>query len=134
MLFMYQDRRLMQLRRGIIIRRSGFAGRYAAFWEKVWMNYSGRKMKKTKNNLDEMQEKSLLHVEKNCFWGLYWLLFASMFLQLLFTGGGSGHSASDCELLCGSLWILRRRSGKVTEAKIFTIEFAHYWNGAKSNV
>ena len=44
-------------------------------------------MKKMKNNLDEMQEQNLLHVEKNCFWGLYWMLFAAMFLQI-FTGGG----------------------------------------------
>lgn len=51
-------------------------------------------MKKMKNNLDEMQEQKMLHVEKHCFWGLYWMLFAAMFLQI-FTGGGIREIAGE---------------------------------------
>lgn len=36
---------------------------------------------KGKNNLDEMQEQELLHVEKRAFWILYFLLFAVMSVE-----------------------------------------------------
>ena len=38
--------------------------------------------KKRENNLDEMKEQELLHIEKNCFWMLYFLLGISMIVQL----------------------------------------------------
>lgn len=40
-------------------------------------------MKHRKNNLDEMQEQKLLHIEKNCFWFLYIMLAAVILIQLL---------------------------------------------------
>lgn len=36
---------------------------------------------KGKNNLDEMQEQELLHVEKRAFWILYFLLFSVMSVE-----------------------------------------------------
>lgn len=36
-----------------------------------------------KNNLDEMQEQKLLHIEKNCFWILYVMLFIVIVIQKL---------------------------------------------------
>lgn len=41
---------------------------------------------KWKNNLDEMQEQEMLHIEKNCFWLLYVMLAAAMIVQLAVTG------------------------------------------------
>lgn len=38
-------------------------------------------MKKMKNNLDERQEKQLLHIEKNGCWFAFWALVASIFIQ-----------------------------------------------------
>lgn len=35
-----------------------------------------------KNCLDEMQEQKMLHIEKRCFWGLYFMLAASVVIQL----------------------------------------------------
>lgn len=35
-----------------------------------------------KNNLDEMQENKLLHIEKNGCWFAFWALLASMFIQM----------------------------------------------------
>lgn len=40
-------------------------------------------MKKLKNNLDEMQELNMLHIEKMGFWMMYWGLFAAIVIQLL---------------------------------------------------
>lgn len=39
--------------------------------------------KNKKNNLDEMQEGKLLHIEKNGCWFAFWALFASIFIQML---------------------------------------------------
>lgn len=39
--------------------------------------------KKKSNNLDERQEKKLLQIEGGCFWGLYWMLAASMMIQMV---------------------------------------------------
>mgnify|MGYP005767597639 CR=1 FL=1 len=41
-------------------------------------------MKKPKNNLDEMQEQKLLHIEQRSFWLAFWMLGAATLLQLLF--------------------------------------------------
>lgn len=34
-------------------------------------------MKKPKNNLDEMQEQKLLHIEQRSFWLAFWMLVAA---------------------------------------------------------
>lgn len=39
--------------------------------------------KNKKSNLDEMQEKKLLHIEKNGCWFAFWALAASLFIQML---------------------------------------------------
>lgn len=36
---------------------------------------------KGKNNLDEMQEQAMLHIEKNAFWILYFLLFVALAIE-----------------------------------------------------
>lgn len=38
-------------------------------------------MKRIKNQLDEMQEQKLLHIEKNGCWFAYWGLLVSIFVQ-----------------------------------------------------
>ncbi len=38
-------------------------------------------MRKLTNNLDERQEKQLLHIEKNGCWFAFWALVASIFIQ-----------------------------------------------------
>ena len=38
-------------------------------------------MRKLTNNLDERQEKQLLHIEKNGCWFAFWALIASIFIQ-----------------------------------------------------
>lgn len=53
--------------------------------------------KNKKNNLDEMQEQRLLHIEKNCFWLLDILLFVVILVQLLM---GKEKSELTGELLC----------------------------------
>lgn len=50
-----------------------------------------------KNNLDEMQEQKLLHIEKNSFWFLYWALVIVILGQLLL-GATPGDVAA--ELIC----------------------------------
>lgn len=37
-------------------------------------------MKKPKNNLDEMQEQKLLHIEQRSFWLAFWMLVAATLL------------------------------------------------------
>lgn len=44
-------------------------------------------MKKTKNNLDEMQEQKMLHIEQRSFWLAFWMLIAAILVQLLLCGG-----------------------------------------------
>ena len=39
--------------------------------------------KNKKNNLDEMQEQKLLHIEKNGCWFAFWALIASIFIQMM---------------------------------------------------
>ncbi len=39
--------------------------------------------KNKKNQLDEMQEQKLLHIEKNACWFAYWALFVSMVVQVI---------------------------------------------------
>lgn len=48
------------------------------------MRFSWRK----KNNLDEMQEQTLLHIEGSCFWILYVLLLVAVIGQTLFMEAG----------------------------------------------
>lgn len=43
-------------------------------------------MKKPKNNLDEMQEQKLLHIEQRSFWLAFWMLIAAILVQLLLCG------------------------------------------------
>ena len=39
--------------------------------------------KNKKNQLDEMQEQKLLHIEKNGFWFVFWTLIVSMVVQII---------------------------------------------------
>lgn len=39
--------------------------------------------KNKKNNLDEMQERKLLHIEKNGCWFAFWALFAVILIQMM---------------------------------------------------
>ena len=41
-----------------------------------------------KNNLDEMQEQTLLHIEGSCFWILYVMLLVAVIGQTLFMEAG----------------------------------------------
>lgn len=47
-----------------------------------------KKIKKNKNNLDEMQEKKLLQIEHNAFWIAFWGLFAAIYIQIAIGNGG----------------------------------------------
>lgn len=38
----------------------------------------------SKNNLDEMQEQKLLHIESSSFWILYAMLLAAILIQCVF--------------------------------------------------
>lgn len=40
-----------------------------------------------KNNLDEMQEQKLLHIERNGCWFAFWALFASLVIQTVLGDG-----------------------------------------------
>ena len=44
---------------------------------------------KRKNNLDEMQEQKLLHIESRGYWLSFWLLAASLVIQLVCYGPGT---------------------------------------------
>lgn len=50
-----------------------------------------------KNNLDERQDQKLLHIEKNCFWLLDFLLAAVIIIELLM---GQKKSEMAGELFC----------------------------------
>ena len=41
---------------------------------------------KRKNNLDEMQEQKLLHIESKGYWLAFWGLGVSLIIQLIFYG------------------------------------------------
>ena len=41
---------------------------------------------KRKNNLDEMQEQKLLHIESKGYWLAFWGLGVSLIIQLIFSG------------------------------------------------
>ena len=53
-------------------------------WIRVWMIYFGRmtRMKKTKSNLDELQELKLLKIEHNGCWLAFWGLLAVILTQI----------------------------------------------------
>lgn len=55
------------------------------------------KMFKGKNNLDEMQEQQLLHIEKNGFWMLYFLLAAAWIAEI---GAGFTLRETGAEGIC----------------------------------
>ncbi len=44
---------------------------------------------KRKSNLDEMQEQKLLHIESRGYWLSFWLLAASLVIQLICYGPGT---------------------------------------------
>lgn len=44
-------------------------------------------MKKRKNNLDEMQEMKLLHIEHTAFWLCFWGMLVSIYLQCAMGNG-----------------------------------------------
>lgn len=44
-------------------------------------------MKKTKNNLDEMQERKLLEIEHTACWMAFWSLIIAIFAQVAFLNG-----------------------------------------------
>ena len=56
----------------------------AVSWIRVWMIYFGRmtRMKKTKSNLDELQELKLLKIEHNGCWLAFWGLLAVILTQI----------------------------------------------------
>lgn len=56
-------------------------------------------MKKMKNNLDERQEKQLLHIEKHGCWFAFWALPASIFIQQAIFG------VTDIKAVAGE-WIV----------------------------
>lgn len=45
-------------------------------------------MKKNKNNLDEMQEQKLLHIEHTGYWIGFWGLLAAVYIQIAMGNGG----------------------------------------------
>lgn len=45
-------------------------------------------MKKSKNNLDEMQEQKLLHIEHTGYWIGFWGLFAAVYFQIAIGNAG----------------------------------------------
>lgn len=47
-----------------------------------------KKIKKNKNNLDEMQEKKLLQIEHNAFWIAFWGLLAAVYIQIAIGNSG----------------------------------------------
>ena len=52
--------------------------------------------KNKKNQLDEMQEQKLLHIEKNGFWFAFWALGISIIVQMiLFKGEAASHIAGE---------------------------------------
>ena len=55
-------------------------------------------MKKPKNNLDEMQEQKLLHIEQRSFWLAFWMLIAAILVQQLL-GGDSRSFMGECIIL-----------------------------------
>ena len=56
-------------------------------------------MKKAKNNLDEMQEKQLLHIEHNGCWIAFWGLVLSILAQQLLGIGDFKAIAGECIIL-----------------------------------
>ena len=66
------------------IQQSSYAEESAVSWIRVWMIYFGRmtRMKKTKSNLDELQELKLLKIEHNGCWLAFWGLLAVILTQI----------------------------------------------------
>ena len=56
-------------------------------------------MKKVKNNLDEMQEQKLLHIEHNGCWIAFWGLVFSILVQQLLGKGEFKNIAGECIIL-----------------------------------
>lgn len=56
-------------------------------------------MKKSKSNLDEMQEQKLLKIEKNGFWILFWGLAISIYVQLAMGHGGFEYIGGEAVIL-----------------------------------
>ncbi len=61
-------------------------------------------MKKSKSNLDEMQEKKLLKIEHNGFWIGFWGLFISIYVQIAM--GKGDVSGESLIMILMSLYLL----------------------------
>lgn len=55
-------------------------------------------MKKPKNNLDEMQEQKMLHIEQRSFWLAFWMLIVSILVQLVLCGNSQSFMG-ECIIL-----------------------------------
>ncbi len=55
--------------------------------------------KNKKNNLDEMQEQKLLHLEHNGYWMAFWGLFASIYIQTAMGHGNPVYVGGECIVL-----------------------------------
>lgn len=62
-----------------------------------------------KNNLDEMQEQKLLHIEGSCFWILYVMLLVSVIGQTLFLEAGPREVLPEliCFLSISAVMVIR---------------------------
>lgn len=71
--------------------------------------------KNKKNQLDEMQEQKLLHIEKNGFWFAFWALVISMAVQMIvFKADAISHIAGEWMILmcmCVYLMVACMRAG-----------------------
>ena len=90
--------------------------------------------KNKKNQLDEMQEQKLLHIEKNTCWFAFWMLGLSMVVQMIvFKADAMSHVAGEwlvfmsmCLYLCAAcmkagIWDRRLKPDAKTNAIISVI-------------
>lgn len=52
-----------------------------------------------KNNLDEMQEKKMLHLEHNGYWIAFWGLLAAIYIQIAMGNGSIAYIGGEAVLL-----------------------------------
>lgn len=91
-------------------------------------------LKNMKNQLDEMQEQKLLHIEKNGCWFAFWALLVSMIIQVVaYKEDVASHIAGEwivfmclCVYMCGAclkagIWDRRLKADANTNAAVSVV-------------
>ena len=81
---------------------------------------------KRKNNLDEMQEQKLLHIESKGYWLAFWGLGVSLIIQLIFYGPTNDWRCKSRVETSGVIQVLKEQGALEFNKKMYINRVVKY--------